>query len=143
MKRISLLLLSLALGVTLLLAVPALAGSHRVKFPSRCTNSVYRPHHFVAACGDAGLVVKKIDWRHYGFSYARGRGTGYYKTCIPDCASGGIRRARVKVRLYRTRRCANVGGYHFTKVRIKFLGGKPLGHPGASRFPFPCVSLES
>ena len=120
----------------------ATGASHRVKFPSRCTNSVYRPHHFVAACGDAGLIVRKIHWRHYGFRYARGRGEALFKTCDPDCASGGFGRSRAKVRLYRRRHCANVGGFHFTKVRIKFLGPNAPGHPSVERFPFPCGILR-
>lgn len=134
-------LLAVAIAAAALLAVPALAGSHHVKFPSRCTNSVYRPHHFVAACGDAGIRVKGIRWRHYGFDFARGRGTALTKRCSPDCASGGLRRDRVKVRLYRPRRCANVGGYHFTRVWIKYLVADPPVPGGVARFPFPCSLL--
>ena len=119
----------------------AVGGGHRVKFPSRCTNSVYRPHHFVAACGDAGLIVKKIHWRHYGSHYAKGRGKAVFKICDPDCASGRLGQSRAKVRLYRPRHCANVGGFHFTKVRIRFLGPDPPGHPGVERFSFPCRIL--
>ena len=120
----------------------ALGAGPRVKFPSRCTNSVYRPHHFVAACADAGLIVKKIRWHHYGSRYAKGRGEAVFKTCIPDCASGGLGHSRAKVRLYRPRRCPNVGGLHFTKVRIRFLGPNPPGQPGVERFPFPCRMLS-
>jgi hypothetical protein len=120
-----------------------MAGNHRVKFPSRCVNSVYRPHHFVAACGDAGLVVQGIHWNHYGFRYGRGRGIAVSKTCNPSCAAGGFRRDRVKVRLYRARHCRNVGGYHFTKVRIKFLSSNPPSEVpgGVVKYPFPCRVL--
>ena len=99
----------------------ALGAGPRVKFPSRCTNSVYRPHHFVAACADAGLIVKKIRWHHYGSRYAKGRGEAVFKTCDPDCASGGLGHSRAKVRLYRPRRCPE-------------RRGPPL-HQGADQVP--------
>ena len=127
-------ILLLATCVSLLLgglAVDAGAKNHKVYFLSNCTNTRYKPTHLIAACGDAGLRVNGIEWSHYGAKSATGNGTAAIKTCMPDCATGGINRNPAVVRLSRPRQCAGDSRTVFTRLKVTSQGN-------TITFPFPC-----
>jgi hypothetical protein len=138
----------LVIGFCAMLAVVALAAEapaakHKVFFASNCTNSKYKPHHLIAACGDAGLVVNGIAWSTYGTKTALGDGTAVTNTCKPDCAAGHFRDDPASVKLYRPRFCQNVGLFHFTRLLVTYTNGKPPGANQSITFPFPCSALNT
>jgi hypothetical protein len=134
--------LTLAAIAVLAVLSTALAASHKVYFPSECTNSRYRPHHLIAACGDASLRVNRIEWEHYGARHARGHGIAVTNTCTPSCAAGEIEHDAARVRLYRPRFCAKVERRHFTRLRVIYSGRTPPLPQRSLRFPFPCTLLN-
>jgi hypothetical protein len=123
------------------IVVGAVAARQKVYFASECTNSRYRPHHLIAACGDGSLRVKKIQWERYGVRRARGHGIAVTNTCTPSCAAGKLERDAARVRLARPRFCANVGRRHFTRLRVIYSGRTPPIPQRSLRFPFPCSIL--
>ena len=121
----------------------ASAAKHKVFFPSDCSTPRYKPHHLIAACGDAGLQVNAIAWSHYGTRTALGSGTARTNTCKPDCAAGHFREDPAAVKLFRPRFCHNVGLFAFTRLQVTYTNGKPPGSDRSIRFPFPCSALET
>ena len=63
-------------------------------------------------CGDAGIIVARINWLAWTDGWALGQGTEYRKRCVPDCATGGVDTRQVWVWLF-----APVRG-NFTKVSL-------------------------
>ena len=60
------------------------------------------------------------SWGSHG---ARGRGIGAQDDCLPDCATGTIHRAPVRVRLWRPRsRC---GSRIWTRMTLVWTEGAP------------------
>ncbi len=137
-------LLALALAVCLvgIVAAAAPAAKRKTYFPSNCTNARYKPHHLIAACGDAGVRVNKIHWTHYGAKSASGGGTAVVNICEPNCAAGVFERDPARVRLSRPRLCKAVGIRLFTRLKVTYPGARPGGAPASIRFPFPCSVLE-
>jgi hypothetical protein len=115
------------LVVTAALGSPASARAPKV-YVSQCGNSVYRPHHIVVFCGDAGVIVDDISWNHWGYRSADGGGTAFTKTCDPDCATGGFDRDRVSVHLSRRHRCGSSGRRYFLRITVRYPAGNVLRH---------------
>jgi hypothetical protein len=104
-----------------------------------CHGHNFRPGHMVLACGDAGLYVEQLDWKHWGRQEANGIGVGVGKTCDPYCAAGGTESASMEIRLDKPRQCAADGRVHFTRVHYRWTYGSPIAHtPDAGTIPFPC-----
>ncbi len=109
---------------------------------ANCHGHNFKPGHMILACGDAGLYVEHLDWKHWGRREANGIGTGTGKTCKPDCATGGVKSASMELRLFKPRFCSADGRVHFTKVRYRWTYGSPIsGAPDAGTFPFPCGTV--
>jgi hypothetical protein len=109
-----------------LLVGPASAGRQHV-LVSTCSSSAYRPHTIAVFCADAGVVISRIHWNHWGQRTANGRGTAFTKTCDPDCLSGGVTRDSVGVRLTRRHGCAN-GRSYFLRITARYPAGNVLRH---------------
>jgi hypothetical protein len=133
-----------ALAVVALLAIGvagASAGSSRTFVASRCDNAAYKPGSVVLACGDAGLIAQGLTWGSWGSSTATGTGTGVAKVCEPDCASGKVVRAEIRLTLSRPQLCGADGKRHFTKIRYVWVDGAPVkGQPAQGTIPMPCSS---
>jgi len=123
----SVFLLGLLVAAVVALSSPSAAGGNHRVFVSNCGKTAFRPHTIVVFCGDAGVIVDRIHWRHWGFRAARGRGTAHTKTCNPDCASGGVRTDRVKVRLSHRHMCRN-GKRYFLRINVRYPAGNVLHH---------------
>jgi hypothetical protein len=136
---------ALALCASLLaaaLATGASGAKRKTYFPSNCSNARYKPKHLIAACGDAGVRVNRIHWKHYGARSARGGGTAVVNICEPNCAEGNFERDPVRVRLSRPRYCRAVGIRLFTRLKLTYPGARPGGAPSSLHYPFPCSLLE-
>jgi hypothetical protein len=92
-----------------------------------CTTPRVRPTLVIFACGDAGMLMQHIRWRHWGGSIAVGAGEYSEKTCKPDCATGGSRSHQATVWLGDIGRCPGHGSQRFYR-RAKVSG---------VRFSFP------
>jgi hypothetical protein len=109
---------------------------------ANCHGHNFKPAHMILACGDAGLYVEDLDWKHWGRKQANAIGTGTGKTCHPDCAAGGTKSASMELRLFKPRYCSADGRVHFTKVRYRWTYGSPIvGAPDSGTFPFPCRTV--
>jgi hypothetical protein len=104
-----------------------------------CHGHNFKPGHMILACGDAGLYVDGLEWKHWGRREANGIGTGTGKTCDPFCAAGGTRSASMEIRLFAPRYCSQDGRVHFTKIRYRWTHGSPIdGAPDQNVIPTPC-----
>jgi len=99
-------------------------GYRHIYFPSRCDEAVYRPSNVIVACGDGGIRLSGIRWRHWDRAAATGSAAMTANTCDPSCAEGEAARFKVSVRAYRIRRCEDTGRYQYTRLRIRFVGRK-------------------
>jgi hypothetical protein len=117
------------------------SAKQRVYFPSHCGNSKFRPRTIVVACGDAGFIIESINWSHWGSKSARGSGTGVTKTCVPDCASGGIEKHGVSISLFRVIGCKLNGRRQFTRLHYDFGSAGPTSGPSSGTQRFPCGSI--
>ncbi|GAB88532.1 hypothetical protein [Gordonia rhizosphera] len=70
-------------------------------------------------CGDGGVIVTDIRWMGWTDSWATGLGTEHRKTCVPNCASGGITTQQVGVWLGAPRNGA------FTEVALYSSPDRP------------------
>lgn len=116
------------MAVLLLAAIPIpSAGAKKPNVRvSDCGDSVYRPHELVVFCGDAGVILTGIDWGHWGRRSANGDATANTKTCDPDCASGGVTKRAVTVRLSHRHYCKAAGEADFLRVAVRYPAGNVL-----------------
>ena len=119
-------LIVVALALTAV-ASPTAARTSRV-FASNCGKTAYRPHQLVVFCGDAGLVLDSIHWKHWGRRSANGDGTAFTKSCDPDCATGGVKRDAVSVRLSHRHYCGSSGSRYFLRITVHYPAGNILKH---------------
>jgi hypothetical protein len=124
-RAIPLLVLVAALLATATLISTAAAGKPNVHV-SNCGDSVYKPHHLVVYCGDAGVVLTGIDWSHWGRRSANGNATATTKSCDPDCASGGVSHDAVTVSLSHRHFCKAAGEPDFLRLAVRYPAGNVL-----------------
>jgi hypothetical protein len=104
-----------------------------------CQGHNFRPGRIILACGDAGLLVEHLTWKHWGRREATGVGTGVGKTCEPNCAAGGTKSASMEIRLVRPQLCTQDRRVHFTRIRYRWAHGSPIpGQPDQGVIPSPC-----
>lgn len=135
----------------LLLAVCALAapvaiaksGSGKTYVTSGCKGAAFKPKRIVLACGDAGLVATRLQWKQWGSSQASGSGTGEEKVCTPNCAEGKVARGKMTLTLSKPRFCSQDGKRHFTKVHYSWPQGAPGEGPNQGNVPLPCSLASS
>lgn len=94
---------------------------------------VYKPRSFVAGSGVGGGVLRfsGVRWSQWGDKNAVGRGKYRYNICEPTCASGNLKTAMARIKLYRPRLGCEIyqdGGTVrasvrlFTRIEIKYNG---------------------
>jgi hypothetical protein len=57
-----------------------------------CVTPTVEPSEIVLNCADHGLVFGQLHWSNWTSTRATAVGTETYKTCVPNCATGGIRK---------------------------------------------------
>jgi hypothetical protein len=120
MKRVFILIIVFAsLG-----AVATSTSTAGVKVNASCgvAPPVKRPSNLGFYCGDNGMYASGIAWRSWGGKRAKGFGTISYKTCEPDCASGGVVSSPGKVTLSRKVKCGK-RRYEYSVLRAKAFNG--------------------
>lgn len=110
-----------------------------VYFPSRCSNTSYRPRSVVVACGDGNFQLRKMRWRGWNRKTVRGSGLALYNDCDPYCAAGRFHRTPVRVRLSGRKRCAGPGLYVYTKLKYRI---RRSGRTEVQSSPFPCGAYD-
>ena len=138
--------MAIALAAVLIFALAAVSSAAwaRSAHPptvvsASCHGHNFKPGHMILACGDAGLYVDDLDWKHWGRREANGIGTGTGETCDPYCAAGGTRSASMEIRLFAPRYCSQDARVHFTKIRYRWTHGSPIaGAPDQNVIPTPC-----
>lgn len=132
MKRIlSALVASTALAAVI--AAPAGAGGDFVFAPRDCTKPKVEPRSITLTCGDAGTVLKHLEWNDWNAAKVKGSGQLYVKDCNPDCASGGYDKFDAKVTLLniQTYTCGGQSLQMYSRAHIRFPGDAP---PHANSF---------
>jgi hypothetical protein len=134
------------LGAVALIVVAGPAAAKGGRPPTvvsaQCHGHNFKPGRIILACGDAGLLVEHLTWKHWGRREANGVGTGVGKTCEPDCAAGGTKSAGMEVRLFRAERCEQDHRVHFTRIRYRWTHGSPIaGQPDQAVIPSPCRAV--
>jgi hypothetical protein len=134
---------ALAVVIAAFVASSALAMSAgRTYVTSDCSGASFKPRAIVLACGDAGLVVRKLQWTQWGTKKAHGAGLGEEKICRPNCAAGKVGKEAMKVVLSKPRLCPQDEKRHFTKLHYKWIPAAPEG-PKQGNIPFPCSLVGS
>jgi hypothetical protein len=136
-------LLALVLSGLLAAAALATAPAGRTYVTSGCEGAALKPRSIVLACGDAGLVARKLQWTQWGASQAHGAGLGEEKICNPNCAEGRVGKGAMKLTLSRPRLCSQDGKHHFTKVHYVWPADAPGEGPKQGTIPLPCALLSS
>jgi hypothetical protein len=136
------LLLALVCGALAATAL-ATAAVSRTYVTSGCSGAAFKPRSIVLACGDAGLVVRKLQWTQWGAKQAHGAGLGEEKVCTPNCAEGSVAKGAMKVALSRPKLCHQDGKRHFTKIHYAWPAGAPGEGPKQGSIPLPCSLLSS
>jgi hypothetical protein len=128
-----------ALAVTLASASP----SQKTYVTAKCSGAAFKPKSIVLTCGDAGLIVTKVQWPQWGTKKAHGAGLGVQKVCKPNCAAGKVAKAAMKVVLSRPKLCPQDEKRHFTKLHYKWIPAAPGEGPKQGNIPFPCSLVGS
>jgi hypothetical protein len=123
-------------------AMPAEGAKPPTVISANCHGHNFKPGRIILACGDAGLYVEHLIWKHWGRKEANGIGTGVGKTCKPFCAAGGTKSASMEIRLFRPNLCGQDGRVHFTRMRYRWTNGSPIkGQPDRGTIPSPCDAV--
>ena len=123
----------LALTLAAVALAPSTASAAKRYVASDCRHLSTRPTTIIVACGDGSVQLFGLRWSGFG-AVAGGRGILSYRTCRPNCASGGAKRiSGVKVTLRSARRCANAGNrLVYRRLTIGYPHGRPKGAPASS-----------
>ncbi len=144
LHRIALLATVASLAVAAFaVALAAAKPAQRVYVTSDCSGASFKPKSIVLTCGDAGLIVTKVQWPQWGTKKAHGAGLGQQKVCKPDCAAGKVAKAAMKVVLSRPKLCPQDEKLHFTKLHYKWIPAAPGEGPKQGNIPFPCSLIGS
>jgi hypothetical protein len=135
-----LLALSVVAG-SVAVAVAAAMPTERTYVTSDCSGAAFKPKSIVLTCGDAGMVVTKLQWPQWGTKEAHGAGRGEQKVCKPNCAAGKVAKAAMKVVLSQPKLCAQDGKRHFTKLHYKWIPAAPGEGPKQGNIPLPCALI--
>src|SRR5436190_5544511 len=100
-RRLGALAVALGLASIALGAAATSASSGKVYGLKNCTVPEVRPVRIVLACADNGLWINSIHYGRWGSRTVHAHGVLHAKTCVPDCASGGVKDYPTKFRLYR------------------------------------------
>jgi len=132
--------LAVLAGALALLCVAFAAAStaQRTYVTSNCSGAAFKPRSIVLTCGDAGLIVTKVQWPQWGKRKAHGAGLGVQKVCKPNCAAGKVAKAAMKVILSRPRLCPQDNKRHFTKIHYKWIPSAPAEGPDQGNVPLAC-----
>jgi hypothetical protein len=131
---------ALALAV-FAVAVAAAMPTEKTYVTSECSGAAFKPKSIVLTCGDAGMVVTKLQWPQWGTREAHGAGLGEQKVCKPNCAAGKVAKAAMKVVLSQPKLCPQDEKRHFTKLHYKWIPAAPGEGPKQGSIPLPCSLL--
>jgi len=129
-------------GLVASLAV-ARSDSGKTYVTSGCKGAAFKPKRIILACGDAGLVATKLQWKQWGANQASGSGTGEEKVCTPNCAEGTVAKGKMTLALSKQRFCSQDGKRHFTKVHYSWPEGAPGEGPNQGNIPLPCSLVSN
>lgn len=141
-KALLLVALSVVVGAFVVSAAGAMP-TERTYVTSDCSGAAFKPKSIVLTCGDAGLLVRKLQWPQWGTKEAHGAGLGEEKVCTPNCAAGKVAKAAMKVVLSKPKLCSQDGKLHFTKIHYKWIPANPGEGPKQGNIPLPCALLSS
>jgi hypothetical protein len=113
-------------------------SANRTYVTSDCSGAAFKPKSIVLTCGDAGLLVRKLQWPQWGTKKAHGAGLGEEKICKPNCAAGKVGKEAMKVILSKPKLCPQDGKRHFTKLHYKWIPAAPGEGPNQGNVPLPC-----
>ena len=85
---------------------------------------VTEPKQIVVTCGDASVMVMRIDWSSWTANGAKGTGTLTWNTCLPKtCVAGIVETYKVRVTLGRVASAPSSPA--FTRMTLAFPDGGP------------------
>lgn len=99
-------------------------GKDKIYFPSKCTNAVSKPRSIIIACGDGGLFLTSLRWRHWTERTTTARGIAHANDCKPYCAAGTFHTYPARVRLSRPALCAKKERFQYRRLTLWFHGQK-------------------
>jgi hypothetical protein len=118
--------LRIAVGVTVLAAIPAVAVAAAPRtYAINCTREQYKPRTIILTCGDAGIWLGKLKWSHWSRTKAVGSGTFTWNNCQPTCAAGHNLSRPVNVTLSGPKRCPGRAHEAFGRGAFTFPDGGP------------------
>ena len=142
MRRLILVIASVALAAAAIVAVPAAtAGGKRPLLISNCAKPKFKPANVILACGDASFGATGMSWSSWGRKAAVGTGTGQINDCKPDCAHGHQKTAPIQLKLKKPVKCKN-GKRIFAKVHYTWTQGAPQNFPDSGAVPLGCKLLN-
>ena len=126
-------------AVAALALTPAVtqAGNSKTYWPG-CSDAQFKPKTIILACGDANAQIKNIDWSSWGKRKAKGKGTGRFNTCDPNCAQGKFKKYPVNVKLSKRHFCKGAGKHEFKRIDYVFPDKHPTGYDKKNHQTFPC-----
>jgi hypothetical protein len=140
--------LKIIVATTCLAVVPSVAlaatagGASGKPFAITCYSEHFKPKRITIACGDAGIWLGKLKWSSWGSSSAKGTGVYNQNDCTPDCASGKIKSAPVKVTLSKVKTCPGQTNPAFKQAALTYTGTRPAGFPAKLTFRCPTLPGE-
>jgi hypothetical protein len=130
-------LLSLAVALIALGAVPALAAGGKDRLAGDCVHSQVKPSDIVLACADDNTEVGAVKWIHFGGKQASGTGRYGFNNCTPNCVSGTFHYYPVSIVAAKPKRCQD--GYDdYQSLRITFTRKPPKGFSAHLKTPLYC-----
>jgi hypothetical protein len=107
-----------------------------------------KPATFVAGSGVAGGVMwyKQVRWDRWGSRSASGHGLLTFRTCKPDCLSGGHRTERVKIVLSAPRKHCKIwtdGDEHFYRSPLALFTKITATFPNGNNWPSNTAETQS
>src|SRR4051794_30054073 len=132
--------LALPLILALAIAIPAAAAGGKTYLGgcSPSDHARFKPRHIIAACGDAGVEVRRAKWGSWHSKRARGRGRARVNDCNPNCAQGTSHRYKVRLRASNRHSCAIGPKHQFLTLKVIFRNNRPAGFPKRLTFSRTC-----
>lgn len=127
-----------AVGTVLIAPTAALAAatsSPRVLVIS-CNSEQYRPASIGIACGDGGVLLRKLKWSTWTSAHATGEGQYAINDCSPSCVNGHFRSYPIEVTLSKPKSCPKHSHKAFTHIALVFERRHPEG--AATQITSPC-----
>ena len=119
------------ISIALMILVASISPATAVTYPSPpkvvvldCGTHATKPDSLTIYCADFGVNVNHIKWTKWAQSGAVGTGQYSANNCTPNCASGKIISANVKLTLNASKLIKSE--YVMNTLNITTVNGKPL-----------------